>query len=865
VAINDVTVDESAGTAVFTVTLTGAIQDALTVDFATSNGTALTPGDYLSQSGTVTFAAGSASGATQTITITITDDLISEPTETFNVLLSNLVYASTIAATITDDSGLGTIIDDDIADLAITKTSSPDPVIIGNNITYTISVVNLGSNIASEVTVEDILPAGLTFVSASATSGTWDLLNSEWVIGQMLVGGTATMTLVASVDGSVIPGTVITNTATVSSITTDPDPANNTSSVSNHTVPVVTCSGDVTVCYNALPFALNTLGGFTPAGGVFTGTGVSGVNFDPAVAGTGTHTITYTYTLYGYTNSCSFGITVDPANPITLSGQVRYFNSAETFMQTPFQTDINNTRPPDYFYVALYESTDVINPANPLANAKEWEKVDIVNTEIFNNQTGEWEVNKDMTSYFEFSYPMETSKQYYVTVWDGGNVYQEFMNLTTTTGNVYNPELGSSYTWNNWGGVSALDALGMQYMVNGAIQVNSAPYNWNWIGDNIYSGAADLNYGFYSNYIANVNTSANGITALDALTTQYRVAGLQPTFPNNTPNYRVAGRFVETLPKQTWHDHFDNLNPVDISFVKSSSNYTYFSTAIANFYKSNSFNSVPFSIAKQTSLGSPVGTCPDYGYINIYYTATGDVNASYIPPSPAFKGELATVNLAYDGEIAAQKGEEVLIPVRIDRGANLGAITLGMTYRNDLIKVVEIPEYEVANINHEEGTVRMAWADQMGKTVSADEVIIKIKAIVLSDIEPSVRLFELENMTELGTVDAERMYGVTLKTDGLNTKQSGSSDIYISNYPNPVSTVTTFEYKLPESGKVELVLYNKLGQIVRTLVDKDQNVGLHTLEVKDFDLAPGVYTYRLTLNGEVREYSVAGSMIVLRK
>jgi hypothetical protein len=641
---------------------------------------------------------------------------------------------------------------------------------------------------------------------------------------------------------------------------------NNADSVETHTLPIVNCHLPVTICYNALPFSLTSLGGFTPAGGTFSGTGVSGGIFNPVAAGSGDHTITYTYTVGIYSNSCSFVITVDDANPITLAGQVKYWNSVETPMQTPFPTDIHGTRPPDYFYVALYDTTAVINITNPLANAIEWEKVDIATAEIFNNTTQLYEVDTNIMSYFQFNSQLSPNMKYYITVWDGSNVFQEFVNSggTSTTGALYNPELGSSYTWNNWGGVTAIDALAMQYMINGATQLNASPYNWNWMGNRHYTG--DRNYGFYCNSIANVNSSANGITALDALTTQYRIAGLQPTFPNNTPNFRVSGRFIETLPKNTWHTPFDSLNmPIDVSFVKSGANYTYFTKAISNYYKSSTFSSKPFSIAKQNALGSPVGSCPDFGYINIYYTATGDVNASYIPPSTLFKGENTDVKLAYEDELPAQKGEVVTIPVRIDRNVNLGAITMGMKYRNDLIKVVEVPGYDVVNIDHEQGFVRLAWADMFGKMLSADDVIVKVKAMVLADIDPATRLFELENMTELGDVDAAKLEGVKLKTVSLNTSSKVTSpDMFITNSPNPLVNKTTFTYNLPEAGKVELVVYDNLGKSIRTLVDKDQNAGLHTLEISDFDLAPGVYTYRLVLLGTMHEYSANKSMIVVQ-
>ena len=642
-----------------------------------------------------------------------------------------------------------------------------------------------------------------------------------------------------------------------------------TATVTITILPVILCHGDITTCINAVPFDLYTgLGGYYPPNGTFSGDGVINGMFYPLVAGTGSHTITYTYDVYSYINTCTTIIGVDAANAITLAGQVKYWNKEETYMQTPFPTDIGGTRPPDYFYVALYESTHTMNISNPLVGALEWKKVDITTAEAFNNGTGVWDVSMDFMSYFKLNTLLDPTKHYYITVWDGSNVYQEFVNTGGQTGNLYNPELGSSYTWNNWGGVSALDALAMQYMISGATQLNNSTYNWKWVGDKNYG--SDDNYGFYSFKIADVNT-VNGITALDALTTQYRIAGLQPTFPNNTPNFRVAGRFVETIPKMTFPDPdvtdkktpFTTGNYPDLVFTKSTPTpYTYFSKAISHYYKSQDFNSETYTHALHTTIGE----CPDYGYINIYYTATGDVNSSYIPPTHVFKGENPTVSLAYDDVLEAQKGEIVTVPLRIDRTANLGAITLGMKYRNDLIKVVEVPGYDVVNIDQEQGTVRLAWADLFGKMVSDNDVIVNVKVMVLADIEPDTHLFELETITELGEVDAKRMESVTLKTVSLSThQQAENADMFITNYPNPFGAKTTFTYSLPESGKVKLEVYDKLGQMVRTLVDMDQDMGLHNLETDNFDLAPGVYNYRLILQGTTRTYTATKSMVIVRR
>jgi len=90
----------------FTVTLSSAYDVPVTVNYATSNGSATTANnDYVAKSGTVTFAANQT---TQTITITINGDKRREPNEFFYVNLSDASNAY-----IEDDLGVGTILNDD--------------------------------------------------------------------------------------------------------------------------------------------------------------------------------------------------------------------------------------------------------------------------------------------------------------------------------------------------------------------------------------------------------------------------------------------------------------------------------------------------------------------------------------------------------------------------------------------------------------------------------------------------------------------------------------------------------------------------------------------------------------------------------
>ena len=91
---------------VFTVSLSNASAQPITVNFATADGSAtLADSDYQSASGTVTFAPGQTS---QTVTVLVNGDTKFEADETFSVNLSGATNA-----TIADATGLGTIRNDD--------------------------------------------------------------------------------------------------------------------------------------------------------------------------------------------------------------------------------------------------------------------------------------------------------------------------------------------------------------------------------------------------------------------------------------------------------------------------------------------------------------------------------------------------------------------------------------------------------------------------------------------------------------------------------------------------------------------------------------------------------------------------------
>ena len=116
------------------------------------------------------------------------------------------------------------------ADLEISKAvnvTTPSP---NQNITYTITLTNYGSANGTGIQVYDLLPAGLTFVSAAPDQGVYNEVTGYWFVGSLLAGASLDLDITAKVTSMV--GTTITNTAAVSAASQpDADVSNNTDSV----------------------------------------------------------------------------------------------------------------------------------------------------------------------------------------------------------------------------------------------------------------------------------------------------------------------------------------------------------------------------------------------------------------------------------------------------------------------------------------------------------------------------------------------------------------------------------------------------------------------------------------------------------
>ena len=220
-SINDVSVAEgNSGTAsaVFTVSLSAASGQTVTVNYATADGTAVAPGDYTAASGTLTFAAGQT---TRTITVLVNGDTAVETDETFTVGLSGAANA-----TIADATGIGTITNDDALVPTVTSispTAGPTAggttvTIAGTNFTGA-TAVSFGGTAATTFTVNSATQ--ITATAPARAAGTVDITvttpggtSAANAADRYTYVAAPTVTSISPNQGPVAGGTTVTITGT---------------------------------------------------------------------------------------------------------------------------------------------------------------------------------------------------------------------------------------------------------------------------------------------------------------------------------------------------------------------------------------------------------------------------------------------------------------------------------------------------------------------------------------------------------------------------------------------------------------------------------------------------------------------------
>jgi uncharacterized repeat protein (TIGR01451 family) len=141
------------------------------------------------------------------------------------------------------------------ADLALGMFAQPEPLVLGSYLTYTLMVTNNGPSAARTVTISQVLPSTVDFISATPSQGSVSRSGSVLTcsLGQLDIGGVATVSVL------VLPKTdgIISSSATAVSEQPDSDLANSSATVFTHVTPP---TADLSVNISAAP-SPTTVGG----------------------------------------------------------------------------------------------------------------------------------------------------------------------------------------------------------------------------------------------------------------------------------------------------------------------------------------------------------------------------------------------------------------------------------------------------------------------------------------------------------------------------------------------------------------------------------------------------------------------------
>ena len=137
-----------------------------------------------------------------------------------------------------DDTGLAATITQIAAgnaDLAVSGAVTPGATVTGSNVIYTVTVTNIGPDLAVDVLLTNRLPPQVEYLAADAgTNGSWNTPQIGMIVASfplLAAGGSESLTVTGAMRCSTPNRAVLTNTATASSLVNDPVGANNQANV----------------------------------------------------------------------------------------------------------------------------------------------------------------------------------------------------------------------------------------------------------------------------------------------------------------------------------------------------------------------------------------------------------------------------------------------------------------------------------------------------------------------------------------------------------------------------------------------------------------------------------------------------------
>jgi hypothetical protein len=263
------------------------------------------------------------------------------------------------------------------------------------------------------------------------------------------------------------------------------------------------------------------------------------------------------------------------------------------------------------------------------------------------------------------------------------------------------------------------------------------------------------------------------------------------------------------------------------------------------------------------------------------------IAVALLVPCVAFADAANKVSIA---QAIPKTDNVVVIPIEITNNVELAAIDIPLQFSEGLtLKEVDFTDtrvdyfdFKAARIDNETHNVVIGLLPQFSPVAKPDLAVGQgiVANLVFEITDPDLTSIEVETIEfqnpnhslsfiyhggESGNGRTTNVVkpDFTSTTVALsNSSEEGLPATYalFQNYPNPFNPTTSVSFDLPSASKVELVVYNVLGQKVATLVDGPMEAGNHVVEVDGSSMSSGLYFYKISANN----FSDTKKMVLLK-
>ena len=269
-----------------------------------------------------------------------------------------------------------------------------------------------------------------------------------------------------------------------------------------------------------------------------------------------------------------------------------------------------------------------------------------------------------------------------------------------------------------------------------------------------------------------------------------------------------------------------------------------------------------WAFAKQVTGGDTVIVNGGDVSQNFYGLCVGDVNGSNVP-GPG-KAERNTIELIRDGLVELVAGQTADIPVRIMNSARVGAVSLILTYPDDLITIEDVIMNRKGMIYNASGSqLRIVWSELEPMDFAERDVLLTLRIRAAGMLASSSGGFISESGSELADAFGNPVPFVVLSAPELLFVQENEiTGAMVSIYPNPAIGVVHIEYDLIENSDVHIRILSVEGREVLNTVFADQQPGKAKQHLDLHGVANGVYLVEADVIGRSSHESKVLKLVI---